>query len=383
MLHFENIQTLLSGGDLQKPYYCIYPHVYRARAREFVAAFPGRVLYAVKANDHPAILRLLHEGGVQHFDCASVPEIELVREHCPGTTPYFMVPVRLRGAAEDAYGRLRVRHFMVDHASGIDLLAEEIDLHKVTVFVRMAVHHDSALQDLSTKFGAEPEQVPGLLMTLKERGAEPALAFNVGSSVMQTNAYLHAMQKAGEVLEQIPFQVSLVDIGGGYPLSYPRFPAPTLSEYHETIREAAKSLPMAQGGELLTEPGRALAAPGLSALVSVLLRKEDRLYLNDGMYGIFWELRFKGHKRFPVRAWRNGDPLPGVASSFQLYGPTCDATDVLPGRVDLPVDIRPGDQLEFGQIGAYSLSGRTRFNGFYSDQVVEFTDPSAEPPITL
>ena len=133
----------------------------------------------------------------------------------------------------------------------------------------------------------------------------------------------------------------------------------------------------------MTEPGRALAAPGLSALVSVLLRKEDRLYLNDGMYGIFWELRFKGHKQFPVRTYRDGEVLRGETISFQLYGPTCDATDVLPGRVDLAADIRPGDQLEFGQIGAYSLSGRTRFNGFYSDQVVEFTDPSAEPPKTL
>jgi ornithine decarboxylase len=383
MMRFENIQTLLAGGDLQKPYYCIYPRVYKERAGEFVSAFPGRVLYAVKANDHPAILRLLHEGGVEHFDCASVPEIELVREHCPGTTPYFMVPVRLKGAAEDAYARLGVRHYMVDHASGIDLLADEIDLGSVTVFVRMAVHHDSALQDLSSKFGAELEQVPGLLMAVKERGAEPALAFNVGSSVMKTDAYLHAMQKAVEVLQQLPFQVSLVDIGGGYPLSYPHFPAPALSEYHDAIREAAKSLPMTPGGELMTEPGRALAAPGLSALVSVLLRKEDRLYLNDGMYGIFWELRFKGHQQFPVRTYRDGEVLQGETLSFQLYGPTCDATDVLPGRVDLPVDMRPGDLLEFGQIGAYSLSGRTCFNGFYSDQVVEFTDPSAEPPNTL
>ncbi len=55
---------------------------------------------------------------------------------------------------------------------------------------------------------------------------------------------------------------------------------------------------MAPGGELMAEPGRALAAPGLSAVVEVLLRKDDRLYINDGMYGIFWELRFKAHYAF-------------------------------------------------------------------------------------
>jgi ornithine decarboxylase len=382
MLTFNNIQDLLAKQAVNEPFYCIYPEIYRQTAREFVAGFPGRVLYAVKANDHPAVLRLLHEGGVVHFDCASVPEIELVRQHCPGGKAYFMVPARLPGAARTAFERLGVRHFMIDHERGIDLLAAEVDLSQVVVFVRMAVHHDSALQDLSSKFGAPPEQVPGLLADLRQRGAEPALAFNVGSSVMQPAAYLHALKTAGTVLQQISFRVRLVDIGGGFPISYPDFAAPPLHEYHTAIRQAASNLPLADQGVLMAEPGRALSAPGLSAVVSVLLRKEERLYLNDGMYGIFWELRFKGHKKLPVRAFRHGQPLNGSQASFQLYGPTCDATDVLPGRVDLPADLSEGDVLEFGQIGAYSLAGRTRFNGFYSDQVVQFSDPLACPPGT-
>lgn len=380
MLTFNNIQDLLANQAVSEPFYCIYPEIYRQTAREFVAAFPGRVLYAVKANDHPAVLRLLHEGGVMHFDCASVPEIEGVRQHCPGGKAYFMVPVRLPGAARTAFERLGVRHFMIDHERGIDLLAAEIDLSQIIVFVRMAVHHESALQDLSSKFGAPPEQVPGLLAALRQRGAEPALAFNVGSSVMQPAAYLHALKTAEGVLQQLPFRVRLVDIGGGFPHSYPEFEAPPLQEYHAAIRKSSSALPLADQGVLMAEPGRALAAPGLSAVVSVLLRKDDRLYLNDGMYGIFWELRFKGHQKFPVRAFRNGQPLNGSQASFQLYGPTCDATDVMPGRVDLPADTREGDALEFGQIGAYSLAGRTRFNGFYSEQVVQFSDPLASPP---
>ncbi len=198
---------------------------------------------------------------------------------------------------------------------------------------------------------------------------------------MQPAAYLHALATAQQVLQQLSFRVRLVDIGGGFPLSYPGFEAPPLNDYHTVIRSAARELPLAESGELMAEPGRALAAPGLSAVVSVLLRKDDRLYLNDGMYGIFWELRFKGHKRFPVRSFRNGQPLQGEVRSFQLYGPTCDATDVLPGRVDLPADMREGDVLEFGRIGAYSLAGRTRFNGFHSEQVVTFTDPQAQPPM--
>jgi ornithine decarboxylase len=139
---------------------------------------------------------------------------------------------------------------------------------------------------------------------------------------------------------------------------------------------------MQEGGEIMSEPGRALSAPGLSAVVEVLLRKDRRLYLNDGMYGIFWELRFKGHQRFPVRAYRNGERLAGAPASFKLFGPTCDASDVMPGEVELPANIQAGDHLEFGNIGAYSLSGRTRFNGHFSDRIVEIVSSAELPPRT-
>jgi ornithine decarboxylase len=102
------------------------------------------------------------------------------------------------------------------------------------------------------------------------------------------------------------------------------------------------------------------------------------------MYGIFWELRFKAHTRFPVRAYRDAQPLEaapgGAAATFALYGPTCDASDVLPGTIELPECVRAGDYLQFGQIGAYSLSGRTRFNGHYSERIVRITGEREQPP---
>ncbi len=376
---FASVGDLLEARRPRAPVYCIYPQVYRDTAREFVAGFPGRVLYAVKANAHPAIVRLLNEGGVTHFDCASLPEIELVRSACGDAMPYFMVPVRLRGAAREAQERFGVRHFMVDHSSAIEPLAAEIDMRHAVVFARMAAHHDSAMQDLSTKFGAEPDEMPELLQAIAAAGAEPALAFNVGSGVTSVVAYAYAIELAQSVLRRLPFRLRLVDIGGGYPRSYPGFAVPPLERYFSRIGEAASRLSLAGNGEILGEPGRALAAPGLSAVIEVLLRKDDRLYLNDGMYGIFWELRFRGHKRYPVRCYRDGHEFGGETRPFTLYGPTCDATDTLPGEVDLPRDVAPGDYLEFGSIGAYSLSGRTDFNGHYSDDIVTITGPAAPP----
>ena len=213
---YSDVGSMLAERRPAEPVYCIYPQVYVDTAREFVAGFPGRVLYAVKANDHPEVVRLLNAGGVQHFDCASLPEIELVHRQCPGATAYFMIPARLRGSARDAQDRFGVRHFMIDHANGLPPLADEIDMSRSVVFARMATQHASAMQELSSKFGAPPEQVPGLLEAIASHGAEPALAFNVGTGVTSPDAYSYAIELAAEVLDEAAMQVRLVDIGGGY-----------------------------------------------------------------------------------------------------------------------------------------------------------------------
>jgi len=377
---YADVGSLLRTECPKDPVYCIFPHVVRETAREFLGGFPGRVLYAVKANPDPIVLRLLSDTGVQHFDCASLPEIELVDAIDPDARKYFMTPARIRGTAGTAQEKYGVRHFVVDHLSGLSQLVQEIEPSRSVIFARMAVHHESAMEDLSARFGAPPEEMPLLLQAIHDSGAEPALAFNVGSSVTDPDAYRHSIAITKSVLEQLPFKLRLIDVGGGYPKSYPDFIVPHLDEYFTAVAESVATLPLANTAEVLGEPGRALAAPGMSAVVEVVLRKGNRLYLNDGMFGIFWLLRIDGPDRFPVRSYRNSELLQGETMEFQLNGPTCDSTDTLPGLVPLPVDIRPGDFLEFGNIGAYSLGGRTDYNGFYSDRIVTITSPTEKPP---
>ena len=64
----EMVQTLRP----EVPLHCIRPQAIAAAAGSFVAAFPGDVLYAVKCNPEPAVLRAVWAGGVRHFDCASI-----------------------------------------------------------------------------------------------------------------------------------------------------------------------------------------------------------------------------------------------------------------------------------------------------------------------
>lgn len=381
---YQNVEELLLATDPQMPVYCIYPHVYRESTRHFLDGFPGRVLFAVKANNHPKVLAQLFAAGVRHFDCASLEEIKLVNEACPGSTMYFMNPVRLPGHARAAQMEYGVRHFVIDHHSGLAPLLNEIEVGQSVIFARMAVSHESALEDLSAKFGAKPENIPGLLTEISDAGAEPALAFNVGTGVTDPEAYAFAIGVARDALAKLPFKIRLLDIGGGFPRLYPGYHVPPLDDFFSRTRDAAETLSLADNGELLSEPGRALSAPGMSAVTRVLLRKTDRVYLNDGMYGVFWELRFRGHLAYPCRAFRNGLPMGGDGGdmrSFRVFGPTCDSTDELPARVDLPADIDVGDHIEFGSIGAYSLSGRTKFNGFYSDNVVSISDENSLPPL--
>jgi ornithine decarboxylase len=380
MEHYPSVESLLDQLNPSQPVYCIYPHVYARTASGFVSGFPGRVLYAVKACAEPAVIKILVESGVRHFDCASLAEIEIVKSVSADVDCYFMVPVLMRGEAQIAQEQFCVRHFVVDHLSGIKRLEAEIDMQASVVFARMAIHHQAALYDLSLRFGAPVEEMQALLQAIAAKGAEPALAFSVGTVVTDPDAYRYAISIAADLLSKLPFGIRLVDIGGGFPKSYPGFLMPPLERYFENIQAAKTSLQLADDGEILAEPGRALAAPGMSVITEVLLRKDDRLYINDGMHGIFWELRYKGHTQYACQSYRNGNALQGKLRPFTIYGPTCDSADELPGKVELPEDIQVGDHLVFGGVGAYSLSGRTDFNGRYSDHVVMIDSPNDYPP---
>ncbi len=375
---YDGVGDLLRERLPTAPVYCIHPRRYQDVAAGFRRGFPGTVLYAVKSNDEPPVLRALYAGGIRHFDCASLPEVELVNSCCPGATCYFMIPVRLRGAASDAFHRYGVRHFLVDQLSGLEDLAGEVPLAECVVFARMAVHHGSAAFDLSSKFGAHAAEVPNLLRAIRQGGAEPGLAFNVGSLVSDPGAYVQGLKAARSVLEQLDFDVAWLDIGGGFPADRGAITAPPLSQYFDRIRQVLSELPLAPGAQVLGEPGRALAAPGVSLLLEVLARKGSSLYLNDGVYGALWELRFyEDASWMKVDIWREGARLTVEGfdlEAFTVFGPTCDSVDVLPSKLHLPANLRRGDYLQIHGMGAYSLAGRTRFNGHYSDDFVQIND---------
>ena len=150
------------------------------------------------------------------------------------------------------------------------------------------------------------------------------------------------------------------NLGGGYPsVLMPR--NRRLEEFFTAI-ELAKTRFMS-GIDLNCEPGSALVWNGGATIAQIHLRKEDSVYLNDGIYGSMNELRFSKISPPAAAYKRNGHRLDGDRRLFTVFGPTCDSLDVLPTKVELPDALDEGDYVVFGWMGAYSNALRTDFNG--------------------
>ena len=356
-----------------EPLYLVHPDKFAGAAKQFLDGFPGDVLYAVKANPHPIAITNLWNAGIRHFDTASLGEIEAVKNLFPDAICHFMAPVRLPGQAKAAFEKHGVTDFVVDSAAELDkLLAETGKPAKLRVFVRLVAQLGGALLEMSSKYGCRPEEAAKLLKRVRVAGAAPCLTFHVGSQCLSPFSYAQAIEIAQRTITLSGVEIAALDIGGGFPAAYSGQEPPPYHWYFDMIKEALTTL--APGKlNVMCEPGRALCAPGISLVTQVVMRRGDRLYMNDGIYGSFDEQRFISFDEdYPPTAI-SLDPrgkaklLSGEKRPFRAYGPTCDSADVLPRPVLLPDSIANGDYVLFGAMGAYTVSSRSPFNGYYPD----------------
>jgi ornithine decarboxylase len=356
------------------PVHCLRPATIANAAKWFVKQFPGDVVYAVKTNPDARALATIARAGVRHFDVASLAQIKQVAEHVPGAHMYFMHPVKSREAIHGAYFTYGIRDFSLDSHDELQKILEVTNhADDMNLFVRLSMPNNQAAYSLSGKFGVPLEQAPSLLMAARKASAKLGVCFHVGSQCMNPDAYALAIQMVADLLQATDVRLDVLDIGGGFPSIYPGMTPPPLGNYMKAIKKAVKSQPMLSQCQLLCEPGRALVAEGGSVVVRVELRKGNMLYINDGTYGSLFDAGTPGFV-FPVRAIRPAGGLSTKIAEFGFFGPTCDSVDSMRGPFTLPDDIREGDWIEIGQLGAYSATMRTNFNGFYSDETVEVAD---------
>ena len=372
-LGLASIPTGARGGvDIAKqnpvqPVTLLRPHAARRAARFFIQEFPGRSLYAVKANPSAELLKLLWSEGVTHYDVASIGEIRLVSEMLPNAAQCFMHPVKAEEAIAEAYFEHNVRTFSLDAIEELEKIVRATSrdgapASDLNLLVRIRVSSDHSKYSLASKFGAEPSEVKALLMATRQAADALGICFHVGSQAMSPAAYAEALARVRSAILEASVTVDILDVGGGFPSVYPGMEPPELENYFAVIHAGFEALPISYSAELWCEPGRALCAEYASLVVRVEKRRGTELYINDGAYGALFDAAHVGW-RYPVRLLRE-TPSKVRPAEFSFFGPTCDDIDQMAGPFELPGDVGTGDYIEIGMLGAYGCAMRTQFNGF-------------------
>ena len=371
--HYETVDSYVAEVRPSAPAFVIRPAVLKQTAEIMRVAFPGDMLYAVKVNEHPQVLQALYDGGIRHFDTASIEEIRTISRMFPDAVSHYMHPVKPRESIAEAYFEHGVRAFVFDHVSELDKIldatghATDLILH-----VRLAMPKGQAKLCLSGKFGAPVDEAAELLRLARHYGREVGATFHVGSQCENPDAFVTAVELTAQALDKAGIDLDVLDVGGGFPGYYsgtePVFPA-----FVKAILDACDRFRIAPSTRLQCEPGRALVAEGQSVLTRIDLRRRNALFVNDGTYGGLAEVKYLGNC-FPMRLIRPDGYVSNEVMAFDLFGPTCDSIDSMPGPHWLPVDADEGDWVEVGLMGAYSNSLRTRFNGLGNETFVVVDD---------
>ena len=380
MQKFKSVDELVSQLKPEKPIYCIRKKSIQLASTYFRNKFPGKILYAVKTNPHPEVLKTIVESGIENFDVASIQEIKDIRAIDPNAKCSYMHTVKSRESIRDAYFNHNIKTFSLDTKDELIKIIESTNhASDLELFIRIAVSNEHAEIDLSKKFGALASEASGLLRLTKQYAKKIGLSFHVGSQCMHPISYVKGILDVGNIIKKTKIIPDYINIGGGFPAIYPDLVPQSLDNYFEEIKKGLENLKLEKLPELICEPGRAIVAESGSTIVRINLRKKQKLYINDGTYGTLFDAGTPNIV-YPSRIIKSGKIISKKLTAFDFYGPTCDSMDYMKGPFLLPNNIKENDYIELGQLGAYGLTFRTQFNGFYSNEIYEVED---EPIMTM
>ncbi len=376
MQKFKSVEDLVNQLRPDKPVYCIRKNSILSASKYFQKKFPGKVLYAVKTNPHPEVIKTLIESGITQFDVASIEEIKAVRKFSENSKCSFMHTIKSKESIREAYFKYGIKTFALDTKDElIKIIKNTNDAKDLELFVRVAVSNEHAEIDLSKKFGASNSEASGLLRLVKQYAKKIGLSFHVGSQCMHPISYTKGINEIGNIIKKTKIYPDYINVGGGFPTIYPDLVPQSLDNYLKEIKKTLENLKFDFNPEIICEPGRALVAESGSTIVRVNLKKKQKLYINDGTYGTLFDAGTPNIV-FPSKMIKDtsNKVISKKLTAFDFYGPTCDSMDYMKGPFLLPNNIKENDYIELGQLGAYGLTFRTQFNGFFSDDIYEVED---------
>ena len=382
MLKFKSVEKLINQLKPEKPVYCIRKNSVTIASKFFQKNFPGDILYAVKTNPHPMVIKTIIESGINQFDVASIEEIKQIRKFTSTGKCSYMHTVKSPESIKEAYFKYDIKTFSLDTKEElIKIIKSTNNAKDLELFVRVSVSNEHAEIDLSKKFGALNSESSGLLRLAKQYAQKIGLSFHVGSQCMHPISYAKGITEIGNIIKKTKIIPDYINVGGGFPTIYPDLIPQNLMEYFKEIKKSLENLNLKKMPKIICEPGRALVAESGSTIVRVNLRKKQKLYINDGTYGTLFDAGTPNIV-FPAKMIKetSNKIISKKLTAFDFFGPTCDSMDYMKGPFLLPNNIKENDYIELGQLGGYGLTFRTQFNGFFSDEIYEVED---KPILTM
>ncbi len=382
MERYRSAAALIKARRPDKPVLALRPHAAGRAARWFAQNFDGDIAYAYKANSSVFLIGALYGAGIRHFDVASLPEIEDAAT-IPDAKLHFMHPVKARSAIRRAY-ELGVRSFSLDSEDELQKILEETagpngPSQDLQLFMRLAVPAINSLIPLENKFGISGEPATELLVKARQVAAKLGITFHVGSQTTTPDAYVMALKAVRDLIFHAGVVIDHVDVGGGFPSRYANSEPAPMEDFMKAIETGIETLPVRENVRLMCEPGRSLVSEAESVIVRVDARRGRHLYINDGGYGVLFDAAHLGFV-FPSRLVSRELPEDAPMQAFELWGPTCDSIDHMPGPFLLPDCIQEGDYIEIGNVGAYGRALAGHFNGYGTYEEVILLD---EPQMTM
>ncbi|MEZ4086826.1 MAG: hypothetical protein R3B71_00565 [Candidatus Gracilibacteria bacterium] len=348
----------------------------------FLPGNPHRAIaYAVKANPRRRIIKTLVDEGINHFDCASLGEIQHVARISPEAKILYNQPVKSPGSIRRA-SELGVNHFTAQTQEEVKKIFSEAKGasrdRDIEIVARLQTHNEHAAINLSSKFGATAEQVVQMIQYIRDfLGEIPGISIHTGSQNSDVHIFTSAIHFMSDIAEQAG-GVSIMNVGGGIPVNYFEHNKYEMSIYLDAItdamnKEAARGLTTVKGRDpvFAIELGRAKVAEAVDLVIPVIAveeRERPTIYFNDGVFTSFSDHHIHGW-RYNFKGYRPGGKLSAKTKAYILHGRTCDSGDTL-GEVHLPENIQEGDYIWVSNAGAYMDSQSTYFNGFGTPKYV-------------